>query len=101
MSISGHDPNAHFNDIINGAESTQKIFIYVIIASLKSESLGKLINIIPGSPLLIAILPGKASRTHVESLWKPDESTSVLRALPGKLDIKRHSPSILYLLSLE
>ena len=26
-------------------------------------------------------------------------STSVLKALPGKLDIKRHSPSILYLLS--
>ena len=23
-------------------------------------------------------------------------STSVLKALPGKLDIKRHSPSILY-----
>ena len=26
-------------------------------------------------------------------------STSVLKALPGKLDIKRHSPSILYLLN--
>ena len=25
-------------------------------------------------------------------------STSVLKALPGKLDIKRHSPSILYIL---
>ena len=24
-------------------------------------------------------------------------STSVLKALPGKLDMKRHSPSILYL----
>ena len=24
-------------------------------------------------------------------------STSILKALPGKLDIKRHSPSILYL----
>ena len=24
-------------------------------------------------------------------------STSVLKALPGKLDIKRHSPSILYI----
>ena len=28
-------------------------------------------------------------------------STSVLKALPGKLDIKRHSPSILYLLLLQ
>ena len=26
-------------------------------------------------------------------------STSVLKALPGKLDIKRHSPSILYVFS--
>ena len=25
-------------------------------------------------------------------------STSALKALPGKLDIKRHSPSVLYLL---
>ena len=25
-------------------------------------------------------------------------STSILKALPGKLDIKRHSPSILYVL---
>ena len=24
-------------------------------------------------------------------------STSILKALPGKLDIKRHSPSILYI----
>ena len=28
-------------------------------------------------------------------------STSVLKALPGKLDIKRHSPSILYLNYIE
>ena len=28
-------------------------------------------------------------------------STSVLKALPGKLDIKRHSPSILYLTNKE
>ena len=27
-------------------------------------------------------------------------STSVLKALPGKLDIKRHSPSILYIYGL-
>ena len=30
-------------------------------------------------------------------LDKPGDSTSVLTALPGKLDIKRHSPSILYI----
>ena len=28
-------------------------------------------------------------------------STSVLKALPGKLDIKRHLPSILYLFSVQ
>ena len=43
----------------------------VIIASLKSESVDKLINRIPGSLLLISSLPGSALRTHVESLGKP------------------------------
>ena len=44
---------------------------YVIIASLKCLILGKLINRIPGSRLLISSLPGSALRTHVESLGKP------------------------------
>ena len=44
---------------------------YVIIASLKSESVGKLISRISGSRLLISRLPGSALRTHVESLGKP------------------------------
>ena len=48
-------------------ESNQTKFInYVIIASLTSESASQVINRIPG------------------------DSTSVLEALPGKLDIKRH-----------
>ena len=59
--------------------------------------MGKLINRIPGSGLLISSLPGSALRMHVESLGKPPVSTCVLKALPGKLDIKRRSPSILYL----
>ena len=67
---------------------------YVIIASLKSERMGKLINRIPGSRILISSLPGSALRTHVESLGKP---RYVNKALRGKLDIKRYSPSILYL----
>ena len=57
--------------------------------------MGKLINRIPGSRLLISSLPGSALRTHVESLGKPRDVNN--KALPGKLDIKRHSPSILYL----
>ena len=48
-----------------------KIENYVIITSLKSETMGKLINTIPGSGLLICSLPGSALRTHVESLGKP------------------------------
>ena len=44
---------------------------YVIIAGLKSETMGKLINRILGSRLLISSLPGSALRTHVESLGKP------------------------------
>ena len=33
--------------------------------------MGKLINRIPGSRLLISSLPGSPLRTHVESLGKP------------------------------
>ena len=63
----------HFlNDVANDAESTQKkIENYFIIASLKSETTGNLINRIPGSRLFISSLPGWALRTHVESLGKP------------------------------
>ena len=35
--------------------------------------MGKLINRIPGSRLLISSLPGSALRTHVESLRKPHD----------------------------
>ena len=55
------------------------------------STMGKLINRIPGSCILISSLPGSASRTHVESRGL---STCILEALPGKLDIKRHSPNI-------
>ena len=59
--------------------------------------MGKLIIRLPGCHLLISSLPGSALSMHVESLGKPSMSTSILKVLPGKLDIKRHSPSILYL----
>ena len=67
---------------------------------VKSEPMDKLINRIPGSGLWISSLPAQASRMHVESLAYPRDSTSILKALPDKLDIKRHSSSILYLLYL-
>ena len=43
--------------------------------------MGKLINIIPGLPLLISSLAGSALRTHVESLGKPR-------------DVNKHSQSL-------
>ena len=67
------------------------------MASLKSETMGKLINRIPDSLLLISSLPGSALRTLVESLGKPRNVNKRSQSLAsGKLDIKRHSPSILY-----
>ena len=41
------------------------------ITSLKSETMDKLINRIPGSQLLMSSLPGSALRTHVETFGKP------------------------------
>ena len=62
----------HFlHDVANDAESTQKIEIFAIIVSLKNETKDKLINRIPGSRLMISILPGSPLRTLVESLGKP------------------------------
>ena len=74
-----------------------KVDNYVIIASLKSKAMGKQINRVPGTRLLISSLPDSASRTHAKSLCKSGNLTSILEALPGKLDIKRHSPNNLYL----
>ena len=74
-----------------------KIENYVIIASTMSETMGKLIKRIAGSCLLISSLLGSALRINVDSLGKLGDSTSILKAFPGKLDIKRHSPSILYI----
>ena len=59
--------------------------------------MGKLINRIPGSRLLISSLPCSALRTHVESIGKPPDVNKCSQALPGKFVIKRHSPSILYI----
>ena len=61
----------YLNDVANDTETIQKSKIYVTIASLKSETRGKLINRTPGLRLLISSLPGSALRTHVESLGKP------------------------------
>ena len=64
---------------------------------MKRKSAGKLMNRVPGLRLLISSLPGSALRTHVESLGKHRDVKIALKALPGKLDIKRHSSSNFYL----
>ena len=83
MPLSGHDDVALLNDVANGAESTTKNENYVIIASVKRETMGKLINRIhvPGEYLLISSLPCSALRTLVESLGKPR-------------DVNKHSQSL-------
>ena len=55
------------NDVAYDAESTQNRDLRHY-RSLKSETMDKLINRIPGSCILISSLPGSALRTHVESL---------------------------------
>ena len=73
----------HFlNGVANDAEST-KIENYVIVASMKSETMGKLINRISGLHLLISSLPGSASRTHVDSLSKPRDVNKRSQSLEG------------------
>ena len=74
----------------------KKIENNVIIASLKSETMDKLINRIPGLRLLISSLSGSALRTLVESLGKPRHVNKRSQSLACKLAIKRHSPSILH-----
>ena len=59
------------NDVANDTDSTQKSIITSYSLVSRVNQLGKLINRIPGSRLLISSLPGSASRTHVESLGKP------------------------------
>ena len=54
-------------------QNQHKIENYVIIASLKSETMGKLINRMPSSCLLISSSPGSVLKTHVESLGKADK----------------------------
>ena len=62
----------HFlNDVANDAESTQNHKIRHNRCFEECLAMGKLINKIPGSRLLISSLPGLALRTHVESLGKP------------------------------
>ena len=50
-----------------------------------------------GECLLLSSLPGKTSRTLVESRDFPNDSTCVFEAESGKLYIKRREPGILFI----
>ena len=59
--------------------------------------LGKLINRIPASRLLISSYHARSREHMLKRSASLAVSTSILEALPGKLDINRHSSSILYI----
>ena len=62
----------HFlNYVANDAESTQKSILRHNRQFKECSTMGKLINRISESCLLISSLQGLALRTHVESLDKP------------------------------
>ena len=50
-----------------------------------------------GECLLISSLPGKGLSMRVELRGMPSNSTCILEAVPGKLDIKRRKPGILFI----
>ena len=58
--------------------------------------MGKLINRIPGSRLLISSLPGSALRTHVESLGSLPGSAlrTHVESLGKPRDVNMHSQSL-------
>ena len=58
--------------------------------------MGKLINRIPGSLFWCKVYQAWLWERMLNRSASLAMSTSVLKALPGKLDIKRHSSSILY-----
>ena len=59
--------------------------------------LGRQLYRILGGCILISSLPGKALKTIVELQGLPSDSTCVLEAEPGKLDIKRCEPGIQFI----
>ena len=76
-----------------------KIKNNVIIASLKSKAMGKLMNRIPDSRLLISSLPGSALRTHDESLGKPRDVNKRSQSDFNKRSVYNTNPCLVNLIS--
>ena len=72
----------HFlNDVAYDAESTQTSKLRHNRLFEECSTMGKLINRIPGSRLLISSLPGSALRKLVESLGKPRDVNKLSQSL--------------------
>ena len=69
----------------------------VVLVLLKDRHTMQRKKKILGECILISSLPGKALRTLVDIADLPSESTCVLKAEPGKLDIKRREPGLLFI----
>ena len=73
----------------------QKIENYVIIASFKSETMGKLILEYQVCVFWYQVYQARLWDRMFNCSSSLPMSTSIFKILPGKLDIKRRSPSIL------
>ena len=87
----------YLNDIANDAKSTQKSIVTPYLLVWRVNQLGKLINRIPGLLLWYQVYQALLLECMLNRMASLTMSTSLPKALPGKHDIKRHSPSILYL----
>ena len=101
LSLSGHDDVALFERRRQWRWINKEIRNYIIIASLKSVQ--QWVNWLIEYQVRVFWYQVYQARLWERMLNRSTSlamSTNVLKALPGKLDIKRHSPSILYLMSL-
>ena len=80
MAASGHDDVALLMTSLMTLNQ-HKNKKYVIIASLKSETMGELINRIQSSRLLISSLPGSDLRRLVELLGMPHDDNNDSQSL--------------------
>ena len=87
------------NDVANDAKSTQNPSLRHIRKVCRVNQLGKLINRIHCTRFgfLYQVYQAQLRERMLNRSTSLAMSTNVLEALPGKLDIKRHSPSILYI----
>ena len=92
----------HKGDFLNQLAAASNLSRQEIDDVVSNAAMGKnfiisLTQRILGEYLFISSLPGKALRMLVESRGLPSDSSCILKAEPGKLDIKRREPGILFI----